>query len=191
MLERSAPLQSLTARFSAYRTAAAPHVARAWATTKRRSAQGWAFAKRVASKIAVLSKRALVATLSVIEKTLLSPVGRERVHATAVFTLIFAFGVTSVDFLLTGGPELSPGARAAPYVAQANLISARSPQPMGELAFAAPIETAVQDGVIEDATVTPLSARAPEVIAAQATPAKAEVERPATPSEPAKAKDEA
>ena len=150
MLERSATLQSLTARLRAYRAAVAPHAARAWALTKL-----------VAGKTARVSKRIFLATLEVIEKTLLSHSGRERTQAVAVFTLIFAFGVTSIDFLLTGGPELSQGARAAPYTSQASLISARTPTPMGELAYAAPVQTIIGEGVIEDATVTPLSARAP------------------------------
>lgn len=150
MLERSATLQTLAARLRAYRAAAAPHVSRAWSLTKL-----------VAGKTARVSKRIFLATLEAIEKTLLSHSGRERTQAVAVFTLIFAFGVTSIDFLLTGGPEFSQGARAAPYTSQASLISARTPTPMGDLAFAAPVQTTVVEGVIEDATVTPLSARAP------------------------------
>jgi hypothetical protein len=178
MLERSATLQALATRLRAYRTKAAPHVAKGVATARLWSGRSWAFAKLAARKAAALSKRALIATLTVIEKILLSHSGRERTHAIAVFTLIFAFGVTSVDYLLTGGPELSQGARAAPYTTQASLISARSPRPAAELAFAAAVETTVEEGVIEDATVTPLSARAPAPDLADAPePPKAEVER--------------
>jgi hypothetical protein len=183
MLERSATLQSLATRVRAYRTAAAPHVGRAWAVAKLWSARAWAFAKLAARKTAALSKRVFIACLVAIEKTLLSHSGRERTQAVAVFTLIFAFAVTSVDFLLTGGPELSPGATAAPYSAQANLIAARSPRPAAELAFAAPVETTVDEGVIEDATVTPLSARAPEPdLADAAEPPKPEIERTEAPA---------
>jgi hypothetical protein len=183
MLERSATLQSLAARLRAYRTAAAPHAARAWTATKLWSARAWAFAKLAVRTAAALSKRAFIAALILIEKTLLSHSGRERTQAVAVFTLIFAFGVTSVDYLLTGGPELSPGARAAPYAAHTNLIAARSPRADMELAFAAPVETTVEDGVIEEATVTPLSARAPAPdLADAAEPPKPEIERPETPA---------
>jgi hypothetical protein len=193
MLERSATLQSRIQQLRPYAAAAKAHAVRGWAWTKRWSAWAWATAKVLARRAFILSKRALVATLGVIERTLLSERGRERVHATAVFTLIFAFGVTSVDYLLTGGPELSQGARAAPYTAQASLIAARSPRPAAELAFAAPVETTVDEGVIEDATVTPLFARAPEPDLADATEApKPEIERTEAPtSERAKVKDEA
>ncbi|QGZ95719.1 hypothetical protein [Terricaulis silvestris] len=195
MLERSATLQSRIQQLRPYAAAAKAHAARGWAWTKRWSAWAWATAKVLARRAFILFKRALVATLGVIERTLLSERGRERVHATAVFTLIFAFGVTSVDYLLTGGPELSQGARAAPYTAQASLISARSPRPAADLAFAAPVQTTVDEGVIEDATVTPLSARAPaqaSELADAAEPPKPEVERTEAPaSERTKVKDEA
>ena len=112
--------------------------------------------------------------------TLTFRTGRERTQAVAVFTLIFAFGVTSVDFLLTGGPEVSQGARAAPYTSHVSLISARTPQPMRDLAFAAPVDMIVSPGVIEEANVVPLLARAPMPVPelADAAPApKAELER--------------
>jgi hypothetical protein len=161
MLERTTSRQSFATRLAAYRAVAAPRFARAWRVTARAAAEFWALAKLVVCRTWRLTKHATNAILNVVEKTLLSASGRERVHATAVFALIFAFGVTSVDYLLTGGPELSQGARAAPYAAQASLISARSPRPAADLAFAAPMDTTIEDGVIEEATITPLSARAP------------------------------
>lgn len=196
MSEPSASSLSLTDRLRAYRAAAAPHVARVSAVARHWGARSWTFTQRAARKAAVLAKRGFLATLEVIEKTLLSHSGRERTQAVAVFTLIFAFAVTSVDFLLTGGPEFSQGARAATYTSQASLISARSPAPMGELAYAAPIETTIEPGVIEEAVVTPLSARAPAAqvagLADAAEPPKPELERAEAPaSQPTKAKDEA
>lgn len=165
MAERFASIQTALQRVQPYAVAAREHSARAWAITKRWSAKAWAASKVLVGKAHRVSKRALIATLTVLEKVLLSPSGRERVHATAVFTLIFAFGVTSVDYLLSGGPEFSPSsARAAPYVSQASLISSRSPRPAAELAFAAPVETTIDEGVIEDAVVTPLSAPARAVV---------------------------
>jgi hypothetical protein len=58
-------------------------------------------------------KRAALVTLEGLETVLLSPSGRERIHATATFSLIFLFAVTSVDFLISGGPEFGAPARAA------------------------------------------------------------------------------
>ena len=58
-------------------------------------------------------KRATLAALERIEAVLLSPTGRERVHASATFALILLFAVTSIDVLITGGPEFGAPARAA------------------------------------------------------------------------------
>jgi hypothetical protein len=82
-------------------------------TARRTGADGW----RIAQRVVVLTGRVLragfLATLEALETVLLSPVGRERVHATATFSLIFLFAVTSIDFLITGGAEFAAPARAA------------------------------------------------------------------------------
>jgi hypothetical protein len=97
------------------------------------------FCFRVARRAAVLAwkaavltfaflRRVLVRVLLAMETTLLDPAGRERVHATSVFALIFAFAVTSVDFLVTGGPEWSADAYAATRGAQVqSIVDAPSP----------------------------------------------------------------
>lgn len=59
------------------------------------------------------SKRAAIGTLLTVENVLLSPNGRDRVHAVTVFALIFGFAVMSVDMIITGGPELIPSAQAS------------------------------------------------------------------------------
>jgi hypothetical protein len=59
------------------------------------------------------SKRAAIGTLLTVENVLLSPKGRDRVHAVTVFALIFGFAVLSVDMIVTGGPELIPSAQAS------------------------------------------------------------------------------
>jgi hypothetical protein len=42
------------------------------------------------------------------------PDARERASAVAAFAFIFAFGAASLDYVITGGPDWSPGAAAAP-----------------------------------------------------------------------------
>lgn len=59
------------------------------------------------------SKRAAIGTLLTVENVLLSPKGRDRVHAVTVFALIFGFAVLSVDMIVTGGPELIQSAQAS------------------------------------------------------------------------------
>jgi len=76
-----------------------------------RRAGGWL--TRGAGSAFAGAKVALDRTLSLVERALLSPKWRERLHASSVFALIFAFGVASVDMLVTGGPELIGSARAA------------------------------------------------------------------------------
>jgi hypothetical protein len=56
----------------------------------------------------------LLSALEPVETVLLSPSGRERIHATATFALIFLFAVSSVDFLIAGGAEFGAPTRAAP-----------------------------------------------------------------------------
>lgn len=78
---------------------------------------GWTAVKqRVAPTLRWISrqsKRAAIGTLLTVENVLLSPQGRDRVHAVTVFALIFGFAVMSVDMILTGGPELIPSAQAS------------------------------------------------------------------------------
>jgi hypothetical protein len=116
---------------------AAPHVARGVATAK----VGWKHTRAFA-------KRTLISTLTGMEKALLTHKGRERTQAVAVFTLIFAFFVSSVDFLLTGGPEFGPGAQAAAYTNHVDLI--------------APTSGGRAEAVIEMAALGPMEAQAVE-----------------------------
>lgn len=177
--ERPAMLAAANQRLRAVRSATAPAATFAWAVVKNWAGRSWAFAKSFAKGSVKFAKRSSMSTLVAVERTLLSHSGRERTQAFAVWTLILAFGVTSVDFLLTGGPEFSQGARAAPYVSHASLISPRTPLPPSELAFAAPIEvTTVSEDFVDQATITPTIAHtdAAQLIDA-ANPPKAEVER--------------
>jgi hypothetical protein len=70
------------------------------------------------------ARRGLADALSPFEALLLSAAARERMHASAVFALIFAFAVTSVDFMLSGGFDFAerPQARQTAYQ---SLISPR------------------------------------------------------------------
>lgn len=43
------------------------------------------------------------------------PAIRERALASAVFAGIFAFGIASIDYLITGGPDWNPGALGQAY----------------------------------------------------------------------------
>lgn len=148
MLERLAPLKAAAltgwtqTRAAAERTRmwAAPHVARGAAEVKVRAGQAWAFSKR-------MFIRALVG----LEGLLLTHKGRERTQAVAVFALIFGFFVTSVDFLLTGGPEFGPGAQAAAYTTHVDLI--------------APSSGGRAEAVIEMASLGPAEAEAVEPVA--------------------------
>ncbi len=73
------------------------------------------------------SKRAAIGTLVSVENVLLSPKGRDRVHAVTVFALIFGFAILSVDTIVTGGPELVPSAHAASVgTPRVDLIAATS-----------------------------------------------------------------
>ncbi len=53
----------------------------------------------------------LAATVQAIRS---DPNARERASAAAAFALIFSFGLASLDYLITGGPDWNPGAIAAP-----------------------------------------------------------------------------
>jgi hypothetical protein len=119
-------------------------------------------------------KRAGLQALALIERALLSHAGRERIQATAVFALIIALAVTSIDYLITGGPEFNINARATPYVSQANLIAPRSRDAGIELAMLetpapAPAAAAAEERAVEPG---PRHVEAPAV-----GPAKSEPER--------------
>jgi len=83
------------------------------------------------------AKRGVVASLQSVENTMLSPRGRERVHAVSVFALIFAFGLYSVDMLIAGGPELIPSAQASTaHAPRVDLIAATTMGGVEEIALA-------------------------------------------------------
>ena len=177
MTERPQVLAAANQRLRAVGSATAPAAGFAWAVVKNWSARTWAQTKTAARVTAKVTKSATISALVAAERTLLSHSGRERTQAFAVWALILAFGVTSVDFLLTGGPEFSQGARAAPYVAHANVISPSSPRPATEMAYAAPVDLAALDeGAVEEATVTPTTARVEPAALIDAQPPKPEVE---------------
>lgn len=190
--ERPAMLAAANQRLRAVGSATAPAAVFAWAVAKNWAGRSWALAKAAARTSVKFAKGSSISTLVAVERTLLSHSGRERAQAFAVWALILGFGVTSVDFLITGGPEFSQGARAAPYVAPANLISARTPRPLTELAFAAPVETTtVDEEVVDEATVTPTASRANAQRIDAPNPTKAEIERAeADSADPAKPKSD-
>jgi len=133
------------------------------------------------------SKRAAVGTLVRVENVLLSPNGRERVHAVSVFALIFAFGLYSVDMLIAGGPELIPSARASTVDSgRVDLIAGRSSQQGDvavQLARVEPTGTAIepereaaQIRTVRFATAAPVTSEATtagELLDAAAEPLKA------------------
>lgn len=59
-------------------------------------------------------KRSVLIALAPFEHALLSAAWRERIHATATFSLIFLFAVSSVDFLVNGAIEFGTPAQAQP-----------------------------------------------------------------------------
>jgi hypothetical protein len=62
-----------------------------------------------------------------------NPAVRERTSALAAFGFIFAFGLMSLDYVVTGGPDWNPGASAAPL----DHVQAR-PQMLAVAAYEAP-----------------------------------------------------
>ena len=62
-----------------------------------------------------------------------NPAVRERTSALAAFGFIFAFGLFSFDYVITGGPDWNPGASAAP-LEHARLRS----QPLAAAPYEAP-----------------------------------------------------
>jgi len=136
-----------------------------WRTTKR----GWAWTCAAARDLLAALKRVTILILVVLERVLLSRRGRERVHATAVFTLIFAFLVSSVDFLIAGGPDFGPAQRVGPSVVQVDLVRATS-LPQAAVAAAADEETPVTrmnepEGVVTPVVSLPRTALSPSAVA--------------------------
>lgn len=132
----------------------------AWGSTSRACGRGLHALRRAGRWTAVVTRRGLVTTLRAMERPLLSPKGREWVHATSVFALIFAFAVSSVDMLITGGPELIGSARAAsPPSARIDLIAATSLPRDGTIQLAA-----VEDQPAPPAIVEPVVMIAPEAL---------------------------
>jgi hypothetical protein len=63
------------------------------------------------------------------------PAGRDKIAAGATFALIFGCTLASVDFLITGGLDWSPGAQPAPVVIRVEHVAAATSLPAD---FAAP-----------------------------------------------------
>ena len=131
---------------------------------ERAARRVWLSAWDKTQRAAVVTRRAvrsgLRRGLEPIETVLLSPSGRERVHATTTFALIFLFAVSSVDFLIAGGAEFGAPARAAPrqIVAEAApLTRARAETPAVRDAEATPTEIAAPLAEATEASVTPVS----------------------------------
>jgi hypothetical protein len=115
-------------------------------------------------RAAVVTRRAvrsgLRRGLEPIETVLLSPSGRERIHAATTFALIFLFAVSSVDFLIAGGAEFGAPARAATrqiVVEAAPLTRARAETPAVRDDEATPTEIAAPLADATEANVTPVS----------------------------------
>lgn len=126
----------------------APRVAAAHAWTAPRAASAWRMTKTSSIRAFHASRRALHAGLGVVEKVLLSPSGRERTQATAVFALIFAFAITSVDAIITGGMDFAPVVREANAATPSERLAVTS-LPVETLLSeeAAPVEIALTDHV--------------------------------------------
>ncbi len=107
--------------------------------------------RRIANVTGRTLKRGADASLGVVERVLLSRSGRERVHASATFALIFAFAVSSVDFLLTGGFDFGPPAAHAQSTAHASLIAPtqRTPAPIQVAGLAPELAQATEANVTE------------------------------------------
>jgi hypothetical protein len=117
-----------------------------------------------AQRAVVVTRRAvrsgLRGGLEPFENVLLSPSGRERVHATATFALIFLFAVSSVDFLIAGGAEFGAPARAAPrqiLVQSAPQTRDRAEVPAARDEEATPTEIAAPLAEATQTSVTPVS----------------------------------
>lgn len=125
---------------------------RAWLTTSQRA--------RRAADVARRSLRSgLRGALEPVETVLLSPSGRERIHATATFAFIFLFAVSSVDFLIAGGAEFGTPARAAPrqMMVEAAPPSVARAERSAVQGQATPTEIAAPLAEATEASVTPVS----------------------------------
>jgi len=193
MRERlTALFQSATARIAPAVAQVQPYAARAGAI----AGQTGATIARTARTAARMSRTGLDRSLALIERTLLSPKGRERLHASSVFALIFAFGVMSVDMLITGGPELISSARAATAESpRVDLIASSSLPRDGAVQLASaevsgpaviPEERVAQREPQAVRLLRPTATEVPELVDA-AAPTKAEPEVPAAPTERIKA----
>lgn len=94
-------------------------------------------------------RRGLNAVLGVLEAVLLSASGRERIHAITTFALIFLFAVTSVDFLISGGPEFGAPARSERPAAVVQAAPSAAPEPAAERADADVVPTEVASSLAE------------------------------------------
>lgn len=104
----------------ALRTQIGPAARDAWVVASRSVRQAMAVTGRT-------SRRWTLICLERVESALLNARARERIHATATFALIFAFAVSSVDFLITGGGEFGAPARAAQPQRPAYTVSRTEP----------------------------------------------------------------
>jgi hypothetical protein len=111
-------------RYSTFLARAASDLRRAWTFASRFCRTVSATIQRYAGATIGVLRRGTFQLLGPVETALLNPVGRDRIHATATFALIFLFAVTSVDFLISGGPEFGAPARAAQ---QQRLVRASPP----------------------------------------------------------------
>jgi hypothetical protein len=173
-----------TVRSTAVRARAwtVPRMKAAHVWTAPRAANAWRVAKAASISAFHACRRGLHAGLGVVERVLLSPSGRERTQATAVFALIFAFAVTSVDAIITGGMDFAPVVREANAATPRERLATTSlPAETLLSEQAAPVEIALADHVegltgdallgatgaldVEDEPVlsafTPISARVP------------------------------
>jgi len=170
MRERLAAFtQELSARMGPLAARARSASARAWAAVVRWGGVAGRETWRAAKAFAAFSMRVAAAILLAIETTLLSARGRERVHAMSVFALIFAFAVTSVDMLVTGGPDIIASASAASApTPRVDLIAATSERSDADAAIAlASLDTS--DGPVD---VNLVEAAAPLAITPAALPAR-------------------
>lgn len=187
--------QSVSVRVAPVAARFSPQLARVNASAQR--ASGWL--ARAAGSAFAGARAALDRTLSLVERALLSPKWRERLHASSVFALIFAFGIASVDMLVTGGPELIGSARAATAQAPRVDLIAATTGGGAEMIQTAVLELPEADAVIPEERVAafmptalrpapqPLS-DVPDLVDAEAAePIKAEPEVRAIPDPRVKA----
>ena len=126
--------------------------------------RAWLDASDKTQRVAGITRRVvrsgLRRALEPIETVLLSPSGRERIHAATTFAFIFLFAISSVDFLIAGGAEFGAPARAATrqIVAQAALQNPdRAVTAPVRTEEATPTEIAAPLAATTEASVTPVS----------------------------------